>query len=426
MNKRIKIIEDLNYIAEEKSNNPSIDLSKKLDEIKKLDDTDNFSKIINITEKYLKGETSKEVFEKEFKEEEEENISSSMEKIEDKSITENLNKAVIKEITEEYKAKLGENLSEEERKAKIEEIINSNDKITDPDKFKLDRAEIEKIKKIYTYKVEGKITSGIKELDSFLEIVQPVINLAIIQPWKVIYGIGDGLTAAKETFTNWQEKRKSLKEMWNTLKAMGVDLKEDELPLKLMNNEKMEDLVAGYFNSYMTNKLNNDMYEYTISKKQQELKKLELSEKDIKTELENYKNSDYIKTEKYKRTKLFDTTQDAIPVRKILDKELQNLIGNKCRDPQTGKISEDGENFMKGYAKLIDLFNKKDKDIIPKYYACDIKYIMEEANGRLFTQIPIEKEDTDTIIKTQDGEIEKMDQQNIFQNVLSKLQPNSH
>ena len=153
------------------------------------------------------------------------------------------------------------------------------DEDTHDPNFKLARPDTVKTKKVYDYKVEGKIESGIKDLDTFLSLIQPMINILFIQVWKGIYGIADLSQSAGEKFTTWKERREDIKRSWKTLQAMGVIPYDRKLSFKGGNNAA-EDLVGSYFQDHMKNKMNNILLNDLIKKK----------ETNINEELEKEKN----------------------------------------------------------------------------------------------------------------------------------------
>lgn len=82
---------------------------------------------------------------------------------------------------------------DERLKAEFQEALNDNNKTEvseDLDKI-ASKDELEKVKDVYRYKVEGKLKSDIPELDSFLEIIQPVLNQLVIAFWRPRFGIQD-------------------------------------------------------------------------------------------------------------------------------------------------------------------------------------------------------------------------------------------
>ena len=255
---------------------------------------------------------------------------------------------------------------EDENEAFIDEKQTLSD-----EPFKLSRPKIDKIKKMYTYKVEGKIKSGIPDLDNFLAIIQPAINQVIIQPWKLIYGTVDAKNYAFEKFENWQSKINNLKTAWGTLEKLGAIPKDKKFKYFGDINKK-EDEIAGYFNAYATDIMNDKFVDSE-----------ELSEKGP-------------------RKKLFDYTREPLPARKTIDDILLNLIKNNCRG-EDGKISEGGAKLLKGFSIMVDLFNKEDKDKIPSDFTCDVGYIMQEAKGRTsYTDQKIEDVDVVGMIDARD------------------------
>lgn len=340
------------------------------------------------------------------------------------------------------------------------------DEDTHDPNFKLARPDTVKTKKVYDYKVEGKIESGIKDLDTFLSLIQPMINILFIQVWKGIYGIADLSQSAGEKFTTWKERREDIKRSWKTLQAMGVIPYDRKLSFKGGNNAA-EDLVGSYFQDHMKNKMNNILLNDLIKKKEtninEELKKEknekiseyeekinehlkgtpsnqkkklknDLMQKYIKQldkrlekkkqdELWKYMDSPYIKEGQYKRNKLFDMGVDNWDTdRQAINSSLQELIKTSCRD-ETGKISDEGKELMKGYVNIIDSFNKKDKDTMKTHWGLDIPYILAEANGRTFRSKKIEDEDYNYIKGYNDNKFQENETSKIFTDAIGALQP---
>ena len=98
-------------------------------------------------------------------------------------LLENEDEDVVEEEESERNNATMEEKEETENSAEINEVEQDE---FDPEKD-LSRPKPDEVKKIYKYKVEGKITSKIDELDQFLGIIQPVLNQLIIIPWKFVY-----------------------------------------------------------------------------------------------------------------------------------------------------------------------------------------------------------------------------------------------
>lgn len=355
---------------------------KAVEEIQKLRDTDKaryFTGAFDLANDFLNGKIP---------ENGRDGFNSKLQKIEDDTLDmiDNLSNSIIEEgIKKQTKQEIVDEIMNENPDANRDEVeATVNEAIEDENEafidekqtlsdepFKLSRPKIDKIKKIYTYKVEGKIKSGIPDLDNFLAIIQPAINQVIIQPWKLIYGTVDAKNYAFEKFENWQSKINNLKTAWGTLEKLGAIPKDKKFKYFGDINKK-EDEIAGYFNAYATDIMNDKFVD------SEEL------------------------AEKGPRKKLFDYTREPLPARKTIDDILLNLIKNNCRG-EDGKISEGGAKLLKGFSIMVDLFNKEDKDKIPSDFTCDVGYIMQEAKGRTsYTDQKIEDVDVVGMIDARD------------------------
>ena len=296
--------------------------------------------------------------------------------------------------------------SERENEANLSQEVTdnpeANSEVVDP--YKLDRPDQENIKKIYKYKVEGKITSGIPELDQFLEIIQPALNQLIIIPWKFVYGALDKKNLALDKYKAYQTQQKNVDSIMKTLGKMDGAIPAGDDFKPGWNLKKNQDQVAGYFNKYLCDKLNEELDKKQVQDKEKEINDiLEYNKGMTRAEAEaqadqNYEEKiakimtqinyatgqNYTRDEAEKkanenyehRTKFFDFSKESDTPRKVLTQEFVNLI-RKCRIDGKGKIDEDGQGLLKGFAAAVDLFNLKNKDTIPTYYSDAIKYILE-------------------------------------------------
>ena len=316
---------------------------------------------------------------------------------------------------EEARAEITEKI---ENLATINEITNDKENYASltentDESFELaKKTEKAKLKKLYDYKVEGQITSGIKELDEFLKIIQPAINQAIIQPWKLIYGVNDKFQESKEALISWDKDRKDLKNAWKTLQVMGLIDENDKVSF-FEGNSKVKNKLAGKLHSYLVDQANKDIYDELIADKTEELTKKitdnnnyeeswtdqekanyeQQKQNYIDSELTTYKNSDEFKNKlgNARYTKLFDTTKNYEIQKNVINKALLNLIKNHCRDGE--KISDDGKKYMEGYTYILDLFNTNNDDSFIDSYYEDIEYILKEAKkGHRFEKGFIEDE----------------------------------
>ena len=275
--------------------------------------------------------------------------------------------------------------------------------------YELSRPTPDEIKTIYKYKVEGKISTGgkIPELDQFLGIIQPALNQLIIAPWKLTYGLLDAKDLALEKFKAWQTQRKNVNTALDTLKFMGIA--PDDLELD-GNNHSKQNMLAGYWNSYMTGKLNTKL----------EAKKLEtineliaggMSQSDAETKVNSDPNY-------APRKKFFDFSKEPDTAQEVLVDEFRKLLkADGVRGPD-GKITEDGEKKIKGFCVMIDLFNQEDKDIIPTYYTNIISYMVKESKKRSKPGVSNIEDDPDIISKFKENE-EKNDYMENFAQFMS-------
>lgn len=310
--------------------------------------------------------------------------------------------------------------------------------------YKLKRPDKEKIKKLYKYKVEGKITSGIKDLDTFLGIIQPAINLLIIEAWKPIFWAMDKKDAAFESLDNWQKRKKDLAEGWKTLEALGAVPNGKKFSWA-QNVEEQEDEMAGYFNKYMCDKMNKlivDNQQNTLRNKYNDaydkFTQNGLDDSSAKRQalqsMNDYKNSDEFKNyESPNRTDLFDTKKPPRWSRITIDSEFLNLFRLKDKDGKIiarddkGNLTKEGKSLMKGYSILLDLFNKKNKGDFVDNFTRDIPGLMKDAgreewdlmNDRKVKRI--EDMDITAYMKAEDDEAEKAKDSNDILKRFSEL-----
>ncbi len=279
-------------------------------------------------------------------------------------LLENEDEDVVEEEESERNNATMEEKEETENSAEINEVEQDE---FDPEKD-LSRPKPDEVKKIYKYKVEGKITSKIDELDQFLGIIQPVLNQLIIIPWKFVYEGMDMKKMMFERFGVYQKRHKDVDNMHEALKSMQFDdgngnmVKAVPNGMNLKNGvnlKKSQNQAAKLFNDYMCEALNKKLDE-----QREEYIQSIMSEQNItRAEAENQ-----IDESKYKhRTKFFDFSKEYKTPRKVLTTEFAKLVRN-CRDNK-GKIDDAGKKKLSGFIAMIDLFNMDDKDIIPNNYA---------------------------------------------------------
>ncbi|MCR5506599.1 MAG: hypothetical protein K6F04_01985 [bacterium] len=243
--------------------------------------------------------------------------------------------------------------------------------------FDPSRPKTDDIKKMYKYKVEGKITSGISELDQFLEIIQPALNQLIIIPWKLRYELIDARNDMLEKWKVWQDEVKNLRNDFETLKVMDPEMMNGVELSSRYNVKKMQKEVLSYFNKYQTRQLNNQLDE----DKETDILVMMNGAQQAGQPITREEAEKLLDNDKYtKRKKIIDYSKEAKTSRKVLAQECQKLIKNHCRGSD-GKITDDGKNYLKGYAHMIDLFNLEGKDKIHQFTDAT-EFIMDESNGR--------------------------------------------
>ena len=313
-------------------------------------------------------------------------------------------------------AQIEEALQDEENNVDINDIEEAEElENVGNGPYALKRPDKERVKQLYKYKVEGKITSGIKDLDNFLGLIQPAINQLIIAAWKPIFGIADAGKLAGENFERWQKRNQDLSDGWKFLQSRGIIPKDK--PFRWAQNiEEKENEMAGYFNAYMCNQMNasiqKDNAEYLKDKEQvfYESRLKETNDENIarsfaQKDMEDYKKSkeyqDYMKTDGAYRTDLFDESKPPRWSRTIIDKELLKCIS---RDDKN-KLTEDSKKAMKGYSIVLDLFNKKNSDDFYENYFLDIDPLMKKAKDPIYTDDDkIENIDIEQFMKQRDDD----------------------
>lgn len=288
------------------------------------------------------------------------------------------------------------------------------------------------IKKIYKYKVEGEISSGIPDLDRFLKIMKPALDQMIILPWRGIYQSIDGLNFLKDKAEARYIERDNIKGGFSTLKKLeefynkqgqNVEILKTQKDFKqLRPNKTSKEPLLKDFKAYMTAKTNAKAKELEINDllgiiDENHRQQLDTSKVTDTNYLKDFIKTNSIDTEglgieidsqewkaKYGERKDFlDYKFTADAARIVIDEEMLNLVAH-VRGAD-GKISPDGANILKGYCGIFDLLNPKNKDVIISQYANDLEYILKEAKQRSKAgKQNIEKENAESIISYLDGE----------------------
>ncbi len=417
--------------------------NKKKTELNKLNQSGHYTEIIEKATQLVDGKISRQEFDEKleiFEKKQQKQVKS----LQVKAVECAINEIVAEEIQnnpnktpDEIRAEISEKL---ENSATMNEVINNKENFAtlsenENENFELaKKAEKAKLKKLYEYKVEGQITSNIKELDDFLKIIQPLINQAIIQPWKLVYATGDALTSSKEALVSWDKERKDLKNAWKTWQVMGLIDENDKITFG-KGNSKVKNILAGKLHAKLLDDINKDIYDELINDKAEKLggefitknnvdenwtdkEKADYEQKKqnfIDKGLTDYKNSDYIKNGEYKRTKVFDTSQRYEEPKNAINNMLLDLIRNHCRDGE--KITDDGKKYIDAFGYVLDLFNTDNNDYILNKYCEDVEYIATEAKkGYRFEKGLIENEDQKNITE----EREKKSKDDDITDILKK------
>ena len=395
MNEIIKNIEDIRKIKDEKnlSNPEKID---KLKEIEKSDEAKNFTLLIDLIINHINSPNQD--IDKQF-DEEKEKITQKIADSADAIIEEAEQKELIAEIAEETEIPTAE----------IEDVINGN-KTPENTSSSDEKKKIEKIKKIYTYKVEGEIKSGIEDLDRFLGIIKPALDQVIIAPWRVIYGIGDAGEWCFEHYKAYQDKQKFIKNAWTSMNYLDAD--NDGLGKfnYAKGNKKNLKTVTDAYHKRWLDKLNERIIEEEFEKnfKKKNYEKISNEIKNdpnfqnrpddmlntlinlkIKEKFNEFKETSEGKDEKEKikkdttqqRTNVFAEDEDPRLARLIIMQDILDQYAKLRQDPKyskNGKLNEDGAKIIGGMVSAVDLFNKKNKKEFHNAFSRYLGYIFNK------------------------------------------------
>ncbi len=245
-------------------------------------------------------------------------------------------------------------------KAEINEIINDMDnpytaEISEETEgilngISVPRKDADNIKRQWKYKVEGKITSDISELDDFLGIIQPGLDLILKTGAKLFYeGIVDPIEekftgneelGIKSDFTKWCENEEGLKKSYDFLHQFGGMPKTDVFKYKIGKHRVMkdEDHVASYFHQMIVDRINANR------KKKQD-------DKGNPIPFEEFKGN------------VFDEAKDMSETKYALEDIIKEVLA-KTRDfdkdgHTIAKPTDAGKAALNAIMYLTDLFNKK-------------------------------------------------------------------
>lgn len=267
----------------------------------------------------------------------------------------NLNSFQIEEIVNELENPSDrEEIANESEKpsAGVEEQLD--EKLED---LNLPKKDADRIKKQYQYKVEGKISSGLSELDDFLGIIQPGLDLILKTGAKLFYeGIVDNVEkkflgnkeqGVKSDFEVWSERKKNLKSGYDFLHNYGKLPQTDTFKYRT-NTDKDENHVATYFHQMIVDRINENRKE--ALRKYNELSDKEKEGKQKPTS-EEFKGNAFDETKDISETQyaLQDIIRDVI--RASRDKDAD---GNSIAKP-----TDKGKKDLEAIGHLLDLFNKK-------------------------------------------------------------------
>lgn len=289
----------------------------------------------------------------------------------------NLNSFQIEEIVNELENPSDrEEIANESEKpsAGVEEQLD--EKLED---LNLPKKDADRIKKQYQYKVEGKISSGLSELDDFLGIIQPGLDLILKTGAKLFYeGIVDNVEkkflgnkeqGVKSDFEVWSERKKNLKSGYDFLHNYGKLPQTDTFKYRT-NTDKDENHVATYFNQMIVDRINEnrtkDMDKYTASLDNYNKLKAQydaLSPEEQEKMEEPKKPSEPLhKGEEFKGN-AFDETKDISETQYALQDIIRDVIrASRDKDADGNPIAkptDKGKKDLETIGHLLDLFNKK-------------------------------------------------------------------
>lgn len=303
-----------------------------------------------------------------------------------------LSKAEINEIINDMDNPYTAEISEE-----VEGILNG---------INVPRKDADNIKRQWKYKVEGKITSGIGELDDFLGIIQPGLDLILKTGAKLFYeGIVDPIEekftgneelGIKSDFTKWCENEEGLKKSYDFLHRFGGMPNTDIFKYKIGKHKVMkdEDHVASYFNQMIVDRIN----ENRANKKDNDGKPVPFEE---------FKGNAFDETKNMDDTieALQGIIQDVLAKTRDFDKD-----GNPIAKP-----TDAGKAGLNSIMYMTDLFNKKNSPEFKNKFAGLFNFYTSGYTEK-FTGNFVEKENY--IVNTKENEA----QDKILNQLLSKMQ----
>lgn len=257
--------------------------------------------------------------------------------------------------------------------------------------LQLNRKTGDNVKKQYKYKVEGTISSGIGELDEFLGIIQPGLNLLLIGVARIFYeGVVDNIEKLGAYYEYWAKSQSNIKKAYDFLHFSNA-LDEDDKFHYRVRLENDENHIATAFNNLVIEKINlnrkksldiliNDIKNKCIENSSLSQEKLSNIQnhpdiihsqafKTLSPEDQQYYNSQFqqlstpISGNAFNKLKDLSETQTAI--QSIIKDVLRQSRDKDDKGNPIPKATDKGKASLNSIMYLIDLFNK-DND--PSFY----------------------------------------------------------
>ncbi len=438
-----KNIDDIIGIKDDKTLSDEKKLDK-LSKIENLDSANNLKKLTDLMKQHIKAPIKD--IDKQLEEEKEkiiQKIANSADAI--------IEEANLKKIVEEIKAELNEDVPE----ALIADVITNQDIPPANDE---EKKKIEKIKKIYTYKVEGEIKSGIEDLDRFLGIIKPALDQVIIAPWRVIYGIGDAGEWCLEHYKAYQDKRKFIKNAWTSMNYLDADNGGLGKFNDAKGNKKNLKTVTDAYHKRWLDKLNERIIEEEFEKnfKKKNYEKISKEIKNnpdyqdipddmlntlinfkMKEKLNKFKETSEGKKEKENikknttlRTNVFAEDENPRLARLGIMQDILDQYAKLRQDPKyskNGKLNEDGSKIIGGMVSAVDLFNKKNKKEFHNAFNRYLGYIFDK-DTEIYTIRETNKVENLSAEEWEDratSYFAEEDEKNSFENMFKQYSTNS-
>lgn len=275
-------------------------------------------------------------------------------------------------------------MEKEKNSAGVEEGIETYpagvEENLDLEDLNLPKKDKERIKKQYQYKVDGKISSGLPELDDFLGIIQPGLDLILKTGAKLFYeGVVDNVEKTflgnkeqevKSDFEVWADRKKNLKSDYDFLHTYGKLAPTDTFKY-MTNTDKDENHVATYFHQMIVDRINEnrkkEMDEY-LSKMEEYNKfvekynKADEKGKEAMGEAPEKPSLPAHNGEKFKGS-VFDEAKDISETQYALQDIIRDVIrASRDKDADGNSIAkptDKGKKDLEAIGHLLDLFNKK-------------------------------------------------------------------